>query len=514
MASELVKDKNKWKVLGKDKEKIANIKEVSNKNGEVELEIELKKEYSKNLGNKISLVSKNEKDEELDKKQLMQEESGSTEGETDSSDKETESKAKKSYDVPVAMKTYDNRNSMANGAIDKKAHIVDDGETSEVTLQFKPLKRGSLVGRLIKMSVDGKDVKVLTRGSKGEPSKISFKVKGHPEKIKASVEVDVMNELAGEPSPQDVYIALDWSKKENERTIDDSKEKAEVERISGENRVETSLAISKKYFTKADNAILVSSKNYSDALVSAAYAKMKDAPTLLAAKDRLSPETIKELKRLEVKEVTIIGGEKSISKKVEKELKDNNISIRRISGEDRYETSRKLAEEFMESNEVKKLALVNGYKNADALSFSAMSTKENIPVVLVRNSDKNKELAAKVKEWKLEEIMAIGGRSSISENTLRLFEADNKTRIAGSNKYETALEIAKATYPNPKSVFISNGDTLIDALSAGSVTHKEEAPIILTKKDSVKFSVRNFINGVKKHIIVGGTNSIDESISE
>lgn len=49
-----------------------------------------------------------------------------------------------------------------------------------------------------------------------------------------------------------------------------------------------------------------------------------------------------EIKRLGAEKVVVIGGENTISEKVFNELKDSTGEVIRLSGSDRYETSRKI----------------------------------------------------------------------------------------------------------------------------------------------------------------------------
>ena len=93
-----------------------------------------------------------------------------------------------------------------------------------------------------------------------------------------------------------------------------------------------------------------------------------------------------------------------------------------------------------------KVAVVNGMKEADALSLSSLSTKEKMPVIMVDNKTEN--INEKLKEWKIDKIFAIGGENSISKNFLEKLNAKTKKRIAGETRYETSLEIARQSYTN------------------------------------------------------------------
>lgn len=125
------------------------------------------------------------------------------------------------YTAPVRMIRHNESEfSMANNAIDHSAKIVEKNGKTNIVMVFKPMKVKGLEGHLIKMSVGDKPVKVLSKDEKGNIKEVSFEVDGKPEKIVATVEVDVMNILAGteenpKSAPQKVDIVIDWNKKNN-----------------------------------------------------------------------------------------------------------------------------------------------------------------------------------------------------------------------------------------------------------------------------------------------------------
>ncbi len=67
---------------------------------------------------------------------------------------------------------------------------------------------------------------------------------------------------------------------------------------------------------------------------------------IIDTKEALNSKTKAEIQRLGAKKVYLIGGENSISKEIEQQLKSLNISIERISGSDRYKTSLLLAQKL------------------------------------------------------------------------------------------------------------------------------------------------------------------------
>ncbi|WP_304341441.1 cell wall-binding repeat-containing protein [Metaclostridioides mangenotii] len=83
-------------------------------------------------------------------------------------------------------------------------------------------------------------------------------------------------------------------------------------------------------------------------------------------------------------------------------------------------------------------------------------------------------------------------------------------KIQGKDKYETSALIAdKQSYTT---AILINGDKLADGLSASGIAGVKEAPILLTRQNSIPASVQNRLNKAKEIYIVGGTASVSSSI--
>lgn len=92
-------------------------------------------------------------------------------------------------------------------------------------------------------------------------------------------------------------------------------------RISGRNRYDTSVEIAKKY-GDFDTVIIASGEDYPDALSAAPLSKKYSAPILLSPKKGLSAEVLNYLMNKDLKHIIIVGGENSLSAKVEWQLQN------------------------------------------------------------------------------------------------------------------------------------------------------------------------------------------------
>ena len=87
------------------------------------------------------------------------------------------------------------------------------------------------------------------------------------------------------------------------------------------------------------------------------------------------------------------------------------------------------------------------------------------------------------------------------------------TRVAGSDRIETAVEVSKKYYESAETVIVANYEQFADSLSASALSKALKAPILLVKKDQLDSVVAQEIKrlGAKNVIVIGGEKSIDKT---
>lgn len=263
-----------------------------------------------------------------------------------------------------------------------------------------------------------------------------------------------------------------------------------VERVSGSNRYDTSLRVSKSTFDKSDYAVIASGGNFPDALVGGVLAGALNSPLLVTSKTAISDGLVAELKRLEVKEIFLLGGENTLTVDVANAL--NEFKVVRLAGGDRYETANLVVEEIKKHNEeVSDTYVADGRNFPDALAAAPFVAKVN-GLLLLNNG---KEIT---------EGIAIGGENSVPGTV---------ERIAGTNRIDTAVKIAEKYGAIDKVILVDAGN-YPDALSAANLSIKYNAPILLTSAADLSIETKTFINtnNVKNVIVVGGENSVSAKV--
>lgn len=328
------------------------------------------------------------------------------------------------------------------------------------------------------------------------------------------------NKIDSSTSKESIEAIVKEAKDLNKKKKDKNKKKSEkIQRLSGDNRYETSVEVSEKNFKSVDTVVLASGQNIADALVASSYADIEEAPILLTNKNSISDEVLDEIERLKADKVVIVGGQSSISSSVESRLKKEDIKVTRISGRDRFDTSDKLSHEVSRlSKKSSQAILVNGYKNIDALSVSSLATKEDLPILLNGRNTLNMSVKNRLKQMNVKKVYIIGGNNSISsdvEKELNRMQI-SVVRLSGTDRYETSANIAKYAYKDFNEAIVASGENPVDALAASTLTGKKEAPILLTNKNKIPKSIKKIIEDmdIGKITIVGGENSITDNVMD
>ena len=261
------------------------------------------------------------------------------------------------------------------------------------------------------------------------------------------------------------------------------------EALIGKNRIETAVKISKDGWNSAETVILVNDGAIADALTATPLAFAKNAPILLTSKNGLSAQVKAEIKRLEAKNVMLIGGNTVLPASIEKELKELGLKPDRIKGDTREETALAIAKRLDAISDVSEIAVVNGTKGlADAVSVAAAAAERHMPILL---ANPKKGLSASEKFIKDEAIKAsylIGGTTVLPNKMVS--GLPGKKRLEGSNRNDTNAKVIETFYKGKelKNVYVAKdgrgGDSqLIDALAVGVLAAKNASPVLIASKN-------------------------------
>lgn len=134
-----------------------------------------------------------------------------------------------------------------------------------------------------------------------------------------------------------------------------------------------------------EEVFLVEYNSLVDALAIGPVAAKTAIPVLITNKHKMPKEVKDFLEKQGVKKATIVGGEGTVSKRGMEEIGKYVDKVDRVSGNDRIETSLKIAEKYF--REPKAAFVSNGWKNADALIGGYFAALEDGPIILSSERD-------------------------------------------------------------------------------------------------------------------------------
>ncbi|WP_331496703.1 cell wall-binding repeat-containing protein [Romboutsia sedimentorum] len=232
---------------------------------------------------------------------------------------------------------------------------------------------------------------------------------------------------------------------------------------------------------------MVNSTSMVDALSATPLAKYNNAPILLTQANKLNSETKKEILRLKTKNVYIIGGKSVVSNSVINELKSMKLTVQRISGNDRYQTSLEIAKKL--PNKPSEIAVVNGETGLpDAVSIAPVAAEKNMPIVLASPNQGTKVFDQYIKDNNINKSYVIGSEVAVSNKIAN--KLPNPERIGGIDRNETNALILEKFYTSEElnNIFVAkdgmkNPEYLIDALAVGVLASKEKSPVVIVGND-------------------------------
>ncbi|WP_446898668.1 N-acetylmuramoyl-L-alanine amidase [Clostridium sp. LBM24168] len=287
----------------------------------------------------------------------------------------------------------------------------------------------------------------------------------------------------------------------------------DITRADGQNRYDTSVNVSKTNFTKSNCVIIASGEDFADALSSTTLAGKNEAPILLSEKSRLRDNTILEIKRLGAKNAIIVGGEGAVSDAVKRQLEGISVSVTRIGGKDRYDTSVQVAKNIGTQNGI---AIASGENFADALSMAPISGSKQIPMILTSSKTLSDSAKQYIDQNRGKSFYIVGGEGAISNSIASYI--GNCERLAGVDRYETNTAVInsflKKGYVNMSTVYVATGSGFSDALSGSAAAAQTDSPVVIVNSNSInqQSMIKTNISSVKSIKIIGGIGVVSDAM--
>lgn len=182
---------------------------------------------------------------------------------------------------------------------------------------------------------------------------------------------------------------------------------------------------------------------------------------------------------------------------------DKKVSIERLYGLTRIDTSKAIAEKF-NSTKLDNVIVATGLNFPDALAGSILAKKLNAPVLLTGLTPIESYPVIDYISKHLDEdgtVYILGGQGAVNETivaAIRLTGHNNIVRLEGLSRYQTnkaindKLNAAKGT-----PIVLATGKNFPDALSISSIAAIKGYPIVLTEKDSLPSESETTIKNIQ-----------------
>lgn len=298
-----------------------------------------------------------------------------------------------------------------------------------------------------------------------------------------------------------------------------------MNRLAGVDRFDTAAKISQAGFPGAegsDAVFIVNGLNFPDALSAGAAAARIFAPVLLVTPWGI-PQSVKdELTRLHPSTIYIVGGESTVSAAVATEMDALADEVVRFAGQDRFQTSRLVADHFWSGDENRTAYLATGHNFPDALSAAPAAANEYAPVILIDGTlpALDADTAGLLEELNIEKVVVAGGVSTVSAGVKTSVDElpfiVESYRRNGADRFSTSVITNKKSFPLADTAFLATGYSFPDALAGAALAGSWFAPIYLTPPNCVPADVLVEIGRlhVSDVILLGGEATLGTGVME
>ena len=284
-----------------------------------------------------------------------------------------------------------------------------------------------------------------------------------------------------------------------------------VRRISGASRFDTAIATSQDQFAVSGSAaavVLTRADTYPDALAGVPLAAKVGGPLLLTSSNSLSTAVRAEIVRVlpAGAPVYILGGTSAVSAAVATTITGLGFVVHRLAGANRFATAVAVAGALGNPTTVFE---ATGLNFPDALAGGSAAIEAGAAILLTNGSVPAAETTAYLAAHSGGTHYALGGPAAAADPTA--------TAISGSDRYQTAAQVAETFFHTPAIVGVATGTNFPDALAAGPDLASKDAPLLLVPSRGVlppgtTGQLLNYAQTLRSALVFGGATSVADSV--
>ena len=308
-----------------------------------------------------------------------------------------------------------------------------------------------------------------------------------------------------------------------------------TERVAGSTRYGTAAELSRRAFgdpEAVDAVVLASGADFPDALAGVPLAAVLGGPLLLTQRDVLPTETAAEIRRLGPSQVVVLGGPSAVEDQVLAQVAaagPGTEGVRRIGGEDRFETAALVADEVAAADSFVGDVVVAVGRHPDfeafpdALAAGPAAVRRGRPVLLVRPDGLPDATRRALVRIGARRALVVGGTAAVSQAVADAVESTGARveRLGGTDRYATAallLERAVREGALTDALLLATGEEFPDALAAGAALAAAGGLLLLLDGVGTNPAVTDVLTRRADQLVelvtVGGSRAISPAVEQ
>ena len=296
----------------------------------------------------------------------------------------------------------------------------------------------------------------------------------------------------------------------------------EVVRLGGADRYGTSLLVAEGVAADAGGSlewvVVVSGESWPDAVVASSAAGELGAAVVLTPSGGVRADALGFLARTGVSRALVVSTGDAVSSVVDEQLGAVGVSVERVGGADRYETSvavaRRLGAPGVLGTWGRTVLVASGEVFADALVAGPLSAHGGHPVLLTPQDALHPSVASYLGGSGAVHAVVLGGTAALSAQVSDAVAAlgIGVERVAGATRVGTATRTAALTAaqmvsgcPRRAQLGVARADVPFDAFAAGPLLAGRCAALVLSGTGEVPNLTASYINRVRSKNLDGVT---------
>lgn len=197
------------------------------------------------------------------------------------------------------------------------------------------------------------------------------------------------------------------------------------------------------------------------------------------------------------------------------------VDVERAAGGDRFGTSVAISQAaYPDPSTAHTVYIASALGFPDALSAGPAASHDHGPLLLTLPSSLPASISQEIGRLHPAKIVVIGGVNSVSSAVYDQLSrmAPAITRYSGADRYATARDVIRQTFPSAATVYVATGANFPDSLSAGGAAGAHGEPLLLVNggasaPDPDTVSLLQAL-GTTHIVIVGGTASVSAAMAQ